>query len=383
MRRIVYVQYTNPAAYPSLEHSSRLLGQAGWRVVFLGTGDSTGGSMRFSPHPNIAVQRLPFCPEGWRQKFHYLFFCIWVGAWVFCCRPQWIYASDPLSCPVALMLSYCLRVIYHEHDSPDFSSEKAKRKTVFMRIVFWARRKLAERAQLCIFPNRQRADRFSAQTGRKEVLCVWNCPAREEISPQRSIRPGDDLWVLYHGSIVPNRIPLEVIEALALLPESVKLRVIGYETVGHRGYLQQMRELSRKIGVATRVEFVGTLPRRELFEFCRRSDVGLAFMPPKSNDVNESTMTGASNKPFEYLACGLALLVSYLPDWRKVYVEPGYGLACDPGNPESIVQALRWFLEHPEQRRAMGEQGRQRILTEWNYECQFAPVLEQLERGKR
>lgn len=36
--RILYIQYTNPAGYPPLEHSSRILAQADWEVLFLGTG---------------------------------------------------------------------------------------------------------------------------------------------------------------------------------------------------------------------------------------------------------------------------------------------------------------------------------------------------------
>jgi hypothetical protein len=45
-------------------------------------------------------------------------------------------------------------------------------------------------------------------------------------------------------------------------------------------------------------------------------------------------------------------------------------------------KALRWFSEQPKETRKMGEQGRQRILTEWNYEVQFAPVLDILNREK-
>jgi glycosyltransferase involved in cell wall biosynthesis len=90
-------------------------------------------------------------------------------------------------------------------------------------------------------------------------------------------------------------------------------------------------------------------------------------------------MTGASNKPFDYLACGLALLVSDLPDWRSAYVEPGYGLACDPQDPESIAGAVRRFLGDPGLARSMGENGRQRILADWNYEGRFLPVYSRLK----
>ena len=35
--------------------------------------------------------------------------------------------------------------------------------------------------------------------------------------------------------------------------------------------------------------------------------------------------------------------------------------------------ALRWFLDHPVEMRAMGERGRQKIATEWNYEMELLP----------
>src|SRR5438270_2313182 len=82
--RILYVQYTNPAAYPPLEHSSHILADAGWDVIFLGTGALGANSLRFRPHDRIQVRQLPFCPAGWRQKLHYLWFAMWVVAWVVC-----------------------------------------------------------------------------------------------------------------------------------------------------------------------------------------------------------------------------------------------------------------------------------------------------------
>ena len=102
-------------------------------------------------------------------------------------------------------------------------------------------------------------------------------------------------------------------------------------------------------------------------------------MPLQSDDVNEQAMAGASNKPFDYLACGLALLVSDLPEWRELFVKPGYGLACHPRDPESIARQLRWFVEHPIETRSMGAEGRRRILLEWNYEKQFLPVHQHLQ----
>jgi peptidoglycan/xylan/chitin deacetylase (PgdA/CDA1 family) len=42
------------------------------------------------------------------------------------------------------------------------------------------------------------------------------------------------------------------------------------------------------------------------------------------------------------------------------------------------VDAIGWLVRNPDRMRAMAEAGRQRVLEEWNYERQFAPVLERM-----
>lgn len=372
-KRILYIQYTNPAGYPPLEHSSRLLADAGWQVLFLGTGAAgSANQLNFPTHPNIRVRQLSFCPAGWRQKLHYIRFLIWVFAWVLRWRPHWVYVSELLSCPAAWLVSFLpgRQVVYHEHDPPQ--QEPTSR---FQRWCLATRRRLAKRAVACVLPNAIRMQRFREETGADSVFCVWNCPTRDEVGTSRPVVVGQDVWLLYHGSITPPQLPITVLDALVLLPDRVKLRVLGYETVGHGSYVSEMREKARNLGLTERVQFMGSVPtRRELLSWCGRSDVGLALFVKRGL----RPMAGASNKPFDYIASGLPLLVPDLPDWNEMYVKPGYGLACDPDDPESIANALRWFLDHPEQMRAMGEAGRQRILTEWNYETQFRPVWRML-----
>jgi glycosyltransferase involved in cell wall biosynthesis len=378
-RRIVYVQYTNPAVYPPLEHSSHLLAANGWQVLFLGIRKSGEGNLRLAPHPSITVRNLPAAGARWCQWTHYLWFTAWVVAWVIRWRPRWVYASDALACPVVALLSFLpgVAVAYHEHDSPLPSIQ-----TRYDRFKIWARRVVAERAQIRILPNQRRLAQFSRATvDRRPTVCVWNCPRREEIGPPRPPHTGGQLSLLYHGSIVPSRLPMHVLDALRGLP--VTLRIIGYETVGHIGYTRELRRHAERLGVSEQVQILCGMPRFELIKVTREADVGLAFVPRVTDDVNLQWMPGASNKPFDYLAGGMAVLVSDLPEWRQMYVDPAYGLACQAEDPSSVAEALRWFVEHPKEMRAMGERGRQRIAADWNYETQFAPVLEKLTMGAR
>jgi len=375
--RVFYVQYMNPAAYPPLEHSAHLLADGGADVRMMGTA-ILDGALAFKPHPRIRVELRPFQGSGWRQKLHYVAFLSRAAREALRWQPTWIYASEPLACPIALVARALsgARVIYHEHDSPDPSSVGSR----FERVVRACRRRLARQATVCIVPNRERADVFVRTTGAREALTIWNCPMPEDAAtPAPAAR--SCLRAVYHGSIVPARLPMTVIDAIAALT-GVTLQIAGYETAGHSGYVQALLDLARARGCADRVTYAGTVPRREdLLRLCAAGDVGLALLPASSDDFNERTMAGASNKPFDYLACGLPVIVADRPEWVDMFVRGGYGLACRAESADSIAEALAWCLAHPAERRAMGERGRLKILNEWNYERLFAPVRRAILTG--
>jgi len=376
-RRILYVQYTSASAYPPLEHSSRLLAEAGWEVLLLGITKQHDPDLRWPSRLGVTVRELSPGDAGWRRKLHYARFAVWVLGWTLRWHPNWIYASDALACPVVLLLSYLpgLNVIYHEHDAP-----QVRGRSVVSRLVLWTRRRLAARASARVLPNERRAQHFTdTVANHRPTFSVWNCPSRTEVAPPREPLSLHGLRVLYVGSIVPFRVPKTLIQALALLPETVQLTVIGYGTPGHRDYVAQLRDCAAQLGVTDRVRFVAGMPHPNLLVTSREADVGLVLMPAASDGSSIQWMPGASNKPFDYLACGLAVLVSDAPGWGDMFVTPGYGLACAADDPGSVATALRWCLEHPADMRAMGERGRQRVADDWNYETQFAPVQEWLE----
>jgi glycosyltransferase involved in cell wall biosynthesis len=372
--RLLYVQYANPAAYPPLLHSIELFAEAGCRIDVLGL-DRRNREFRPIYPRQVRVRLLPTREPGWQQKAHYVRFMLRALAAAVRFRPDWLYASDALSTPIARMLGTCLavQVLYHEHDRPTEGPEEGN-PSWFMRRIMHARAAVVRRAAMCIVPNERRAEALRSELGRSDVTVVWNCPRIREVPPvARTIgRPG--MRVSYHGSIVPARLPLAVIEALAQLPADVHLIFAGYETEGHRGYIGSLLARARDLGLQDRVQYAGVLTREALLELCATCDVGLSLLPTTSADPNESAMAGASNKAFEYLACGVPLVVGAGSDWR-LFEEAGVAVVCDSGSPLSIAAALRTLRDDPARRVAMGARGRQRVLADWNYDVRFAPVL--------
>src|SRR5437016_4580133 len=178
MPRILYLQYFNPAAYPPLIHSSRILAKANWSVTFLGIRTPETDRMEIPVREGIRIQRLSYCSPGWRQKLHYLWFAFRAVVLTLRWRPNWVYVSDPLSSPAGWLVSWLPQVdlVYHEHDSPSEKSE-----TLFMRLICAARKSLAQRARFCIIPNQQRAAILSREIPKVQTHCVWNCPSVDEI----------------------------------------------------------------------------------------------------------------------------------------------------------------------------------------------------------
>lgn len=372
-RRVLFVQYTNPGGYPPLLHAAELLTATGCAVAFCGL--DSNGAMRVPPGIGATVTSLRPAASAWLVPLHSLWFLarvVWLAArW----RPDWVYASDPKACPAAWCLRRLLgcRVVYHEHDSPAPETES---RSVAARLVAAARRGVGREADVCVLPSEPRARAFGTLVGRTDVVTVWNTPLRREIGAPPPPREG--LRVVYHGSLVPARLPLAAIDALSSLPDDVTLTAIGYETAGHPGYGRQLLQRARDLGLAHRVTVQPAVARDALMAGCAAYDAGLALLPVTSSDLNEQSMAGASNKVFDYLAAGLPVLVPEDDGWREMVVAPGYGLACRAESVDAIARSLAWLRDHPADRARMGRLGQERIRRDWNYETSFAPVLDRL-----
>ncbi|MDB6118708.1 MAG: hypothetical protein JWO08_2489 [Verrucomicrobiaceae bacterium] len=380
--RVLYVQYTNPGGYPPLQHSAQIFIHHGWEAEFCGLRGLEGTTLELPRHPRISVRRMASSRPGLKQKLHYLIFTLWTvwRAWRF--RPNWLYCSDAYSCAPGLLIHRLTgrQVIYHEHDTPAPPSRFKDR--LFAHFVANDRLGLGRIASVVVLPNQQRLQAFIDAVGPKgKALCVWNCPTLDEIPPAMPSRPcSQPLTILYHGSIVPDRFPVTNLEAIAKCGRDIRLRLIGYETRGSEGYTKILKAEASRLGVADKFEYLGTLPQRsDLMERCRECDVGLSMLRIHDGDINMRHMAGASNKPFDYLSQGLALVVPDDAEWKRFYVEIGCAMICEPGNAKALADLLVWMDDHRDEVREMGRKGQQLIRGEWNYEAQFQPVLDAME----
>ncbi|HEX6065531.1 MAG TPA: glycosyltransferase [Longimicrobiales bacterium] len=368
-RKILYVQYTNPAAYPPLLHSAAILAEQRWEVVFVGIVGDGSAQLVMPGHSRIRVEHVGRQSGGPFGKLKYAGFALRSLLAALRFRPDWCYASDPLSAPAALAIKGIgTKIVYHEHDAPGPGLD---------RVVLRARERLAAVADVLIAPAASRATLLPPS--RAEKFVVWNCPRRDEAAVARPADTGTRFDLVYHGSLSRDRLTPQFVDAMQMLPPTVHLHIYGYETVGHRGYAQEVVDRAAGAGISDRVHLHGAVPERAaLLDRLRGHHLGISTISSVAADRNLHTLAGASNKAFEYLAAGIPLLISADPAWRTLYEEPGYAAVCNPEDAESIATAVRPLCEDPGRARQMGESGRQRVLTDWNYETQFEPVLRKL-----
>src|ERR1700676_2881672 len=97
VRRILYVQFADPAAYPPVEHSTQILAERGWDIVLLGTDAFGNQKLALPPCPRIRLKNLSLTRAWVPLGVEYIVFLLRCIYWAFVWRPAWIYASDPLA----------------------------------------------------------------------------------------------------------------------------------------------------------------------------------------------------------------------------------------------------------------------------------------------
>ena len=353
--------HSEPAHYPPLLNACKILRGIGYEITILGM------SVVEEPfETGFAFEADIIAIKNGRTKYtRFMSFLRFILSGAFNLvknRPAIVYFHDPRAsvlAPIAVLLR--IPFVYHEHDTPKNIQGTIRK----------ARNYVLKHSSEVIFPNKKRMNSHDRSLVGDRVIEVWNCPIREEVRKKAS-EHGSMLKLYYHGSIGPERLPVEILDGLAALPEEVTFNFAGYETEGTYGYIEEYLRYAERLGLGARVEYLGKASRQELLNWAGHYDVGWAVVPTTSIDVNLKHMLGASNKVFDYMSQGLAVLVGDKECWRRTF--GGYGLTCDPSRQQTIATSLAWFMENRDELTAMGERGRKKILDEWNYEKQFEKV---------
>ena len=399
MKKILYIQYTDPFLWPVVVHGSNILSSKGYKVLFLGVQSVSDISKRIDMtlNDNVTIKLLWYLGPGTRQKIQYFFFSFWVLMHFVFWRPHVIYASEKLVCPVAYVikiLSKKTKLIYFE---PIYLGADVQIRPEFVRA---SRQRLARIADLCLVPNEARLVKFIEDVGdHGNTIFAHNFPRHQEFKgiPFRENPETGKLKLFCFGFLGPDKLPLQLFEALEELKDKVELVVAGIDRYRdpNRGksYSKIIKNEIKKRELEKNVRYVGLIKKRgDLLQQCSKAEVGLAFTGKTiTKDVKskfttegdvkipEFNMAGTSQRPFEYMGLGLVPLVSDLKEWEEFFVKDGYAFSCNPESSDSIRETLLYLYGNRDLLFEKGKRNKEKILSDWNYNNEFKKIQKYIE----
>jgi glycosyltransferase involved in cell wall biosynthesis len=144
----------------------------------------------------------------------------------------------------------------------------------------------------------------------------------------------------------PNKGVRTLVEALALLPASVRLTLVDDDTPENPA-----RRRAAELGCADRLRLVGRVPTEELLALYRRA--ALVAVPSRHE--------GFGLPAAEAMACGTPVVASAAGSLPEVVRTGGGGILVEPENPQALAKGIAQLLEQPAARAELGQRGRRGV----------------------
>jgi glycosyltransferase involved in cell wall biosynthesis len=187
-------------------------------------------------------------------------------------------------------------------------------------------------------------------------------------SPREYISQPD---IIYVGGITEGRGILEILESIKLLKDKykdIKLTLVG--PIYSDKFRKRMDSLINKYGITNNVEFTGRIKHELVYDIISQNSIGLSILHPEPNYIDS-----LPTKLFEYMLCGRPVIVSDFPLWKDIVDSNKCGLAVDPLSPGDIAAAIKYLLDHSDEARQMGENGRKAVIEKYNWENESKKLI--------
>jgi glycosyltransferase involved in cell wall biosynthesis len=328
--------------HKSVEFDSRVqreasaLARAGHQVRVLELASVTPGAQL------DGFARVSVLPPEWmsrRLPFHLyrIAFLIWFVRGIVQEKPEVVHAHDAAMLLPGLFGARLAgaRLVY---DSHELATSVPYRERTWAWFVASIERLVVPRCAAVITVSEGIAERlrerYSLTSTPTVVRNVSELEVRGEANLRRQI--GIDAHtplVLHQGAPAPARGCEQLIAAIQLLPNA-HLVFLGDPEAG---YALVLRELMRKHEVQDRVTLLPSVPLGQLLAHTAEADVGVTLL----QDTCENHRLALPNKLFEYIAAGVPVVASALPETRRIVEGYEIGWCVAPEDHCALAGGLR------------------------------------------
>ncbi|KGL37940.1 capsular biosynthesis protein [Listeria booriae] len=171
---------------------------------------------------------------------------------------------------------------------------------------------------------------------------------------------------VYVGDIVRDRGVFDMLALVRTLKDrghsAVQLKLIGPMQPQVE---QEVTEYIRKYGLEDTVITYGRIPYTEIWQQYASAHVGLCLLHPIPN-----YMHSLATKLFEYMAAGLPILATDIPDWKALLETTDTGLTANVWNAEEVAEQAEKLMRDPALRQHFALRGRKAFETMYNWQTE-------------
>ena len=290
-------------------------------------------------------------------------------------QPNIVIAHDleVLAAGVAAAQAVHARVLFDAHE--DWPAMVGETSRIEGWLASFLERRLSRQVDATVTPSDSIRDKYRGRGLRAETL--YNSPYRDEVDSlsdattvertRRELGMSGRFVLGYSGTLAPYRGLETTIDALALLPNDVVFLVVG----GPDGERRRLEGVARERSVSDKIRFVGQVLRADVPRFVAAFDLALVLLPP----VSANYLQALPNKVFDYMAAGIPVLTSDLPELRRlVEVDARCGVAVRP-DPSSVAAAVTSLRATPGPLKQLGANGRTAFVERFSWDHQAEQFL--------
>ena len=273
-----------------------------------------------------------------------------------------------------------VKYIFDHHDAnPELYFSKYEKQGFFYRAQVWLEKQTFRFSDVAMSTNESYKELAVTRGGLapEDVFVVRNGPDLETfraVPPNPALKYGKPYLVGYVGTMSIQE-GLDILLDVALYIRNSGRRDVHFTCVGGGPGLAGLRQMVKDKNLEDTVNFTGRVPDQQLLDILSTADV--CVNPDKPCTMNDiSTMI----KIMEYMALSKPIVQFDLKEGRRSAQDSSLYSDNHDLVPDFAAKIL-WLLEHPEERRKMGEFGRRRVENELAWEYSVANLLAAYQRA--
>lgn len=197
----------------------------------------------------------------------------------------------------------------------------------------------------------------------RRVAMITNYPGLEPLPDRTAVHAN---MLCFAGGIAEQWCHREIIAALEKCPNCTYVLCGNLDST----YGQSLRQLPGW----KQVDYTGRIPHEQVHKLLGTCGVGMSLLKPGRNTGFQLGTMG-NTKIFEEMMAGLPIICTDFTLWKEFVDRYHCGICVDPTNADEIVSAIRYLLDHPDEARQMGENGRRAVEQQFNWGVEEKKLL--------